>query len=215
MATKTVQLLLTENVDNLGIVGDVVSVKLGYARNYLLPRELATTPSAEKLAALAARRAEAEKAQLALFENRRGMIAKMEGLALTLARSCNDVGHLYGSVTQQDVADALGAAGFTVKAREVRLPFTIKRIDDFDILVKFSSDLEATIKLHVEPDRTIEEDDREEMEFDNEGELIVRSPEEKKKAKEAEAAQRAAEAGAQPEEGEQAGEEAEAVSDNA
>ena len=215
MATKTVQLLLTENVDNLGIVGDVVSVKLGYARNYLLPRELATTPSEEKLAALAAKRAEAEKAQALLFESRRGMITKMEGLTLTLARSCNDVGHLYGSVTQQDVADALGAAGFTVKAREVRLPFTIKRIDDFDILVKFSSDLEATIRLHVEPDRTIEEDDREEMEFDNEGELIVRSPEEKRKAKEAEAAaaQRAAEAGTQPE-GEQASEEAEAVSDS-
>lgn len=214
MATKTVQLLLIENVDNLGIVGDVVSVKLGYARNYLLPRELATTPSEEKLASLAAKRAEAEKTQATLFESRRGMIAKMEGLALTLARSCNNVGHLYGSVTQQDVADALGAAGFTVKAREVRLPFTIKRIDDFDILVKFSSDLEATIRLHVEPDRTIEEDDREEMEFDNEGELIVRSPGEKKKAKEAEAAQRAAEAGTQSE-GEQVSEEAEAVSDDA
>lgn len=193
MATKTVQLLLTENVDNLGIVGDVVSVKLGFARNYLLPRDLATTPSDEKLASLAEKRVVAEKEQASLFENRRGMISKMEGLTLTLARSCNDVGHLYGSVTQQDVANALGEAGFTVKAREVRLPFTIKRIDDFDVLVKFSSELEATIKLHVEPDRTIEEDDRDEMEFDNEGELIVRTPEEKRQAKEAEAAQLAAE----------------------
>ncbi len=188
MATKTVQLLLTENVDNLGIVGDVVSVKLGFARNYLLPRDLATTPSDEKLASLAEKRVVAEKEQASLFENRRGMISKMEGLTLTLARACNDVGHLYGSVTQQDVADALGEAGFTVKAREVRLPFTIKRIDDFDVLIKFSTELEATIRLHVEPDRTIEEDDREEMEFDNEGELIVRTREEKRQAKEAERA---------------------------
>lgn len=172
MATKTVQLLLTENVDNLGIVGDVVSVRLGYARNYLLPRELATTPSETKLADLAEKRAQAERDRAALLEHRRGMVAKMESLELTIARSCNDLGHLYGSVTQQDVADALGAQGYVVKAREVRLPFTIKRIDDFDVLVKFSSDLEATIKLHVEADRTIEENDREEMEFDNEGELI-------------------------------------------
>ena len=61
MATKTVKLLLTESVDNLGIVGDVVSVRPGFARNYLLPRELATEPSDEKLAALAEKRVLAEK----------------------------------------------------------------------------------------------------------------------------------------------------------
>ncbi len=179
MATKTVQLLLTENVDNLGIVGDVVTVRLGYARNYLLPRELATTPSDEKLAALAEKRAQAERERAALLEQRKAAIAKMEGLEVTIQRSCNDIGHLYGSVTQQDVADALNNAGFSVKPREVRLPFTIKRIDDFDVLIKFAADMEATIKLHVVPDRAIEEDDREEMEFDNEGELIIKTPEEK------------------------------------
>ena len=185
MATKTVQLLLTDNVDNLGIVGDVVTVKLGYARNYLLPRELATTPSDEKLAELAEKRAAAEKEQAALRDHRRGMISKMEGLDITILRSCNDIGHLYGSVTQQDVANALEELGFGVKAREVRLPFTIKRIDDFDVLVKFSKDLEANVKLHVKPDRTIE-DDRDEMEFDDEGELI--DPAVRRKQKEAEAA---------------------------
>ncbi len=189
MATKTVQLLLTDNVDNLGIVGDVVTVKLGYARNFLLPRELATTPSDEKLAELAEKRAVAEKDQSALLDHRRGMISKIEGLDITILRSCNDIGHLYGSVTQQDVANALEELGFGVKAREVRLPFTIKRIDDFDVLVKFSKDLDANIKLHVKPDRTIE-DDRDEMEFDNEGELI--DPSIKRKQKEAEAAAAAA-----------------------
>jgi large subunit ribosomal protein L9 len=174
MPTKTVQLLLTENVDNLGIVGDVVNVRVGYARNYLLPRELATTPSQEKLAALAEKRAEAERERARLLEHRREMIGRMEGLELTLLRSCNDLGHLYGSVTQQDVAEELAERGFEVKPREVRLPFTIKRVDTFDVLVKFASDLEATIKLNVEPDRTIAEDERDEMEFDNEGNLIER-----------------------------------------
>lgn len=189
MATKTVKLLLTDNVDNLGIVGDVVTVRLGYARNFLLPRDLATTPSKEKLAELAGKRAEAEKEQAALLEHRRSMVSKMEGLELTILRSCNDLGHLYGSVTQQDVADALEEKGYTVKAREVRLPFTIKRIDDFDVLVKFAKDLEASIKLHVKADRTLEEDGRDEMEFDDEGELIDPSTKRKPKAAEAPAAE--------------------------
>ena len=193
MATKTIKLLLTENVDNLGIVGDVVSVRLGYARNFLLPRELATTPSDDKLAELAEKRAQAEKDRAVLREQRKVAIGKMEGMEITIARSCNDIGHLYGSVTQQDVASALSAAGFSVKPREVRLPFTIKRIDDFDVLVKFSSDLESTVKLHVVADRTIEEDDKEEMEFDNEGEWIRKPKKKRGEAAEPAAAEAATE----------------------
>ena len=172
MATKTVKLLLTESVDNLGIVGDVVSVRLGFARNYLLPRELATEPSDEKLAALAEKRVQAEKERAEQMASRREMIAKMDGCEVTLERSCNDIGHLYGSVTQHDIARALAEKGFEVKAREVRIPYTIKRLDSFDILVKLASDMEATIRLSVIADRAIEEDSRVEMEFDNEGNLI-------------------------------------------
>lgn len=174
MATKNVQLLLTENVDNLGIVGDVVTVRMGFARNFLLPRGLATEPSQERLEALVEKRKAAEAELAALNAQRRQMIQKMEGVEITLERSCNDLGHLYGSVTQQDVAAALAQAGFKVKPREVRLPFTIKRVDDFDVLVKFAADMEASIKLHVKADRRIDEEEREEMEFDNEGNLIER-----------------------------------------
>lgn len=195
MATKTIKLLLTENVDNLGIVGDVVSVRLGYARNFLLPRDLATTPSDDKLAELAEKRAQAEKDRAVLREQRKVAIGKMAGLEITIPRSCNDIGHLYGSVTQQDVASALTAAGFSVKPREVRLPFTIKRIDDFDVLVKFSSDLESTVKLHVVADRTIEGDDKEEMEFDNEGEWIRKPKKKRGEAAEPAAAEATAEEG--------------------
>jgi large subunit ribosomal protein L9 len=102
---RSIKLLLTENVDNLGIVGDVVNVRIGYARNYLLPRELATTPSDEILAQLAEKRAQAEKDLAALRSQRESLISKLEGLELTLTRSCNDQGHLYGSVTQHDIAE--------------------------------------------------------------------------------------------------------------
>jgi len=169
---KSIRLLLTENVDNLGIVGDVVNVRLGYARNFLLPRNLATVPSEDVIQSLAEKRKQAEAEQKALRASREEVISKIDGLEMTLERSCNDQGQLYGSVTQQDIATALGELGFKVRAREVRLSHTIKRVDNYDVLVKFDSDLEAHIKLWVTADRHIEEDDREEMEFDNEGNLI-------------------------------------------
>ncbi len=171
---RNVKLLLTENVDNLGIVGDIVNVRIGYARNYLLPFGYATEPSEELISQLADKRAKAEKELAERRAQREEMIGKLNGQELTLIRACNDQGQLYGSVTQQDIASALKELGFSVAPREVRLPTTIKRIDTFDIHIKVDSDLEADIKLWVVPDRELESDDQDEMEFDNEGELIVK-----------------------------------------
>lgn len=173
MATKTVKLLLVENVDNLGIVGDVVNVRVGYARNYLLPRALATEPDEAILSSLAAKREQAKRELAALRSHRESMIQKMVGVRVTLDRSCNDQGILYGSVTQQDVASALTSAGFAIKPRDVRLPHTIKRLGDYDVHIKLDRDLETDIKLTVQADREIQGDEREEMDFDEEGNLIV------------------------------------------
>ncbi len=169
---RNVKLLLVENVDNLGIVGDVVNARLGYARNYLLPRKLATEPSEELLASLQEKRKQAEKQVAELRAHRKDLIKRLEGLEITLARACNDQGHLYGSVSQHDLADALGSLGFPVKPREVRLAQTIKRVDNYDVHVRFDSDLEASITVHVVADRQLEGEREEEMEFDNEGNLI-------------------------------------------
>ncbi|HEB60862.1 MAG TPA: 50S ribosomal protein L9 [Phycisphaeraceae bacterium] len=169
---RNVQLLLTENVEHLGIVGDVVNVKAGYARNYLLPRGLGTEPSEEKIAALAERRAEAEKEMKALRAKREGMIEKLSEFELTIERSCNDQGHLYGSVTQNDIATALIAEGFDVKQRDIRIAHPIKRLDSYEIPVVFETDLRTTFKLWVIADRHLDMDDRPEMEFDDEGNLI-------------------------------------------
>lgn len=171
---RNVQLLLVENVDNLGIVGDVVNVRTGYARNFLLPRGLATEPDEATIKALVDKRAQAEKEVAARRSEREKMIAKLADLELTMQRSCNDQGILYGSVTQQDLSEALTDAGYSVRPREVRLPHTIKRLGEFDIHIKLDADLECDIRLVVEPDRAIEEDEREEMEFDNEGNLILK-----------------------------------------
>jgi large subunit ribosomal protein L9 len=177
---KNVKLLLTENVDNLGIVGDVVNVRLGYARNFLLPRGLATQPSEDLIKELAAKRADAQKELAAIRKQREGVISKLDGLELTMVRACNDQGHLYGSVSQQDIATGLKENGYAVKPREVRLPQTIKRLGDFEVLVKFDSDLEASLRLHVVPDRAIDMEAAEEMDFDNEGNLIEPGSKKKK-----------------------------------
>lgn len=153
---KSYELLLVENVDSLGIVGDVVNVRSGYARNFLLPRGLATTPSEEKIKALAARRAAAEKQVAEQRAARESMVEKLEGYELTIERSCNDQGLLYGSVTQQELATMLQAAGHAVRARDVRITQTIKRIGDYEITIKPESDLEAAVKLHVKADRPLE-----------------------------------------------------------
>jgi large subunit ribosomal protein L9 len=153
---KSLELLLVENVEALGIVGDVVRVRTGYARNYLLPRSLATQPSDDKIKELQGKRAEAQR-QLALQrKHREELIEKLKGIEVTLVRSCNDLGHLYASITQQDVAAALGEQGYGVKPRDVRISQVIKRIDNYDVHVKLDSDLDAIIKLHVKPDREIE-----------------------------------------------------------
>lgn len=153
---KTIQLLLTETVENLGIVGDVVTVRSGYARNFLLPRQLATDPSEEKIKALAERRAEAERDMAQRRQQRAEMIQKLEGFEATIERSCNDQGLLYGSVTQQDVVSLLAEHGYTLTPRDVRLTQTIKRIDSYEVLIKLDQDLESSIKLWVVSDRPLD-----------------------------------------------------------
>lgn len=173
---RSLELLLTENVDNLGIVGDVVKVRTGYARNYLLPRALATTPSDEMIKSLAAKRADAERQLAELRKQREGIISKLSGFELQLIRPCNDLGILYGAVTQQDIAKAIKEKGYDVRARDVRLPHAIKRVDTYEVHIKFEADLEAVIKLWVMPDRKLEEEKKPDMDFDVEGNLVEGKP---------------------------------------
>ena len=169
---KNIQLLLLESVDNLGIVGDVVNVRAGYARNYLLPRGLATLPDEALIASLAERRKQAEVEQGKLRVEREKLIKRLEGIEITMERACNDLGLLYGSVTQQDISGALRTLEFEVKPREIRLPQVIKRLGQFEVNVKLATDLEEQISIYVVADRQMEGEQREEMEFDNEGNLI-------------------------------------------
>jgi large subunit ribosomal protein L9 len=155
---KNVSLLLIESVEDLGIVGDVVNVRTGYARNFLLPRGLATQPDEQLKAQLAGKRAQAEKLVAQLRKEREETTGRLKGVEVSLTRSCNDMGILYGAVTQQDIAKALNEAGYKIAPRDVRLSQTIKRIDSYDVHVKLASDLDATVKVKVVPDRELKLD---------------------------------------------------------
>ncbi|MDX2147732.1 MAG: 50S ribosomal protein L9 [Planctomycetota bacterium] len=155
---KSQKLLLTENVEHLGIVGDVVNVRNGYARNFLMPRNLATAPSEAKIKELAAKREDAQRQLAIQRKEREELSARLKGVELTLTRSCNDQGILYASITQQDIAAALVEKGHAVKPRDIRIAQTMKRIDTYDVHVKLDSDLDSVIKVWVVADRKLDLD---------------------------------------------------------
>jgi large subunit ribosomal protein L9 len=179
-SAKRIELLLTSNVENLGIVGDVVRVRMGFARNYLLPMGVAEVPTEEKMASLA----EVRKIALVEYESNQSeqasIIEKLSGITLTLTRSANDQGNLYGSVTQRDIADALVENGFAVDTRAVRLHSAIRRIGDYPITIQFGTNMKVDIEITINPDQPLE--DRDEMEFDDEGNLMIRDSKQTKEA---------------------------------
>lgn len=163
---KTIELLLTENVENLGIIGDVVRVRPGYARNFLLPRGSAMAPSAGAIARLAERRKEVEAEMKVQRKEREALFARVEELELTIERSANDQGVLFGGVSQHDIAEALRAKGFDIEDRAVRIGEQIKRLDTYYVPLALASDLKTQIKLNVVSDVAPEVEEEEQVQDD-------------------------------------------------
>lgn len=153
MPSKRLELLLLNNVENLGIVGDVVKVKAGYARNYLLPLGFAEKPNAKRVESLKEARAKAQAELDLIRKDREGLIARLEDISLTLMRTANDQGVLYGSVTQRDISDALKEAGYGVDVHAVRMANAIRRVGEHHVIIQFAKDLKAEIEVIVNADR--------------------------------------------------------------
>jgi large subunit ribosomal protein L9 len=156
MAKRNVELLLNITVENLGLVGDVVKVKPGHARNYLLPHGLAEYPTAEKIEALKEARATAAAAMQKRQEGRAKLIARLTDVTIKLIRSVNDQGALYGAVTHRDIFDQLHVDGFPVEIQAVRLANTVRRIGSYTCAIVFDRELRTEINIEVLPDRTLE-----------------------------------------------------------
>jgi len=147
------EVILLKNVDNLGHLGDKVSVKAGYGRNYLIPSGHAVPATAENLKEFEARRAELEAQAAELLAAAEARKAQLEGVTVTVARKAGDEGRLFGSVGTSDIAEALSQAGHAVEKHEVRLPHgAFRTTGEYEVELHLHSDVDATIKLEVVPE---------------------------------------------------------------
>ena len=142
-------IILLERVAKLGQMGEVVSVKDGYARNYLLPQGKALRVNAANMARFEAEKAQMEARNLESKKEAEGMAAKLDGEKFIVIRSASDGGALYGSVTTRDAALAATAAGFSVNKKQVVLRGPIKELGLHDVTVVLHPEVEATITLNV------------------------------------------------------------------
>jgi large subunit ribosomal protein L9 len=142
--------ILLERVNNLGDLGDEVSVKPGFARNYLIPNAKAVQANTANREVFEQRRAELEAKAEGILGVAKARAEKIEGHILTIMVKSGEEGRLYGSVGTQDIADALVADGHEVERSEVRLPDgAIRAIGEYDIAVQLHSDVTAGIKVAV------------------------------------------------------------------
>ncbi len=148
----TVKLLLKESIKNVGKVGDVVEVSPGFARNYLLPKDLAVQPTANNVKKVEERRKEIERQEREKRDEQAALIKQLEGVEVTLERRANEQGHLFGSVSATDIAKALQAQGFNIEAGDINLPGKLDQINNYTVQVKFADDLAGDIKVWVAPD---------------------------------------------------------------
>lgn len=149
------QVILLQRVSKLGQMGDVVDVKPGFARNYLLPQGKALSASKANIEAFEGRKAQLEAQNLETKAEAEAMSVKLDGQQFVVIRSASDAGALYGSVTTRDAADAATAEGFTVDRKQIVLSAPIKELGLHDVSVVLHPEVEATIQLNVA--RSVEE----------------------------------------------------------
>lgn len=144
------QVILLEKVANLGNLGDVVKVKDGFARNFLIPQGKAKRATEANLKAFETRRAELEKAQAEALAKARERGAKLDGLTLQIVQKAGVDGRLFGSVTNYDVVEALEKQGHEVERSQVRMPTgPLKQVGEFPIEVQLHTDVVVTVNVAV------------------------------------------------------------------
>ena len=143
------QVILLERVAKLGQMGDVVDVKSGYARNFLLPQKKALTASQANIAHFETQKAQLEANNLETKKEADALGAKLNGQQFIVIRQASDGGNLYGSVTTRDVAEVATAEGFTVDRKQVVIPTPIKELGLHDVDVVLHPEVTASVQLNV------------------------------------------------------------------
>jgi large subunit ribosomal protein L9 len=141
--------ILLERIENLGQMGDVVKVKPGYARNFLLPKGKALRANKDNMAFFESQKKELEARNLQRKQEAEQVADKMNGHELVLVRQAGEAGQLYGSVTARDVAEALNDAGFKVNRGQVVLNQPIKDLGLFDVRVSLHADVDVSVSVNI------------------------------------------------------------------
>ena len=151
------KVLLCEDVEYLGFLGDVVEVNAGYARNYLLPQQIAIAPSEANIKSLSEAKVKRAKERKLVHKQLVRAAEVVEGAEAVLAAKANELGHLFGSVTRRDIAANLRDQGFEVADEMVQLSEHIKQVGTHEVTLKITPDLTANISvIVVSEDETIE-----------------------------------------------------------
>jgi large subunit ribosomal protein L9 len=161
------KLLLKKDIPKLGIVGDIVDVSAGYARNYLIPRNLAAEPTDANIRAIAKERAAAEERRRLEHEALKSAAERLADVEVTIAAAANPDGHLYGSVGPREIASALQELGHDVNAAHVQLSEPIKHLDNLQVNVVLAEGVHAQVKVWVVRSGATEEAEEEAPESDD------------------------------------------------
>lgn len=153
MSKTKVEVILLEKVRNLGDLGTKVAVNGGFARNYLIPQNIAVPATPENVADFEERRAELERIAQEKLSAAQSRAEALSGKEVTIAANAGDEGKLFGSIGTRDVADAVTALGFEVSKSEVRMPYgAIRNVGEYDITLQVHSEVSVEIKLSVVPE---------------------------------------------------------------
>ncbi len=149
MARQTVQVVLRDDVENLGQSGELVRVKPGYARNYLIPRGLAKVATHANVAQIEHEKKVAVSRASKLRQGAQGRAAELAALTLEIAAQAGDNQKLFGSIGSRDIAQALAAKGFEVDRKKVVLAEPIKELGEYQVPVRLGYEVQATVKVRV------------------------------------------------------------------
>ncbi len=143
------EIILLERIENLGLMGDVVKVKAGFARNYLLPQKKALRATKENLTFFETQRQHLEAENLKHRDEAQQVAEKLNGLKVVVIRSAGEAGQLYGSVNARDIAAAVTEAGFSIRRSQVVLERPVKSLGLFDLRVRLHPEVASVITVNV------------------------------------------------------------------
>ena len=143
------EVILLERIERLGQMGDVVNVKNGYARNYLLPQKKALRKTKDNMAFFESKRKEYEARNLKMKEDAEALAKKLEGLSVVIVRQAAETGQLYGSVTMRDICEAVRDAGFHIERSQIVLNQPFKNLGIFDVKLSLHPDVAQTVRVNI------------------------------------------------------------------